>query len=144
MMLPNPRFPHTCTVYREGDGGDGFDEGNETTILYKGECRNYITTRNIGDGKVQSSQYTLAIPAYREVTTTVDNNNPGDDIEVPPLPKWDIVEVGGKKYERIIVRAMPGDKVICIDERGVEIKGTVVNSYPGTKGNNVFWNYDAN
>ena len=131
MMHPNPRFPHHCRVYRES-GGDAFEESAHE-VLYEGECRNYITTRNIGDSKVQSSQYTLAIPAYREID---GNTEIPDGAEV-----W---ESDGKKHLRIKVKALPGDRVSCTDARGVELKGTVVDCYAGTMGNNVYWNYDAN
>lgn len=139
MMYPNPRFPHTCKVYRES-GGDAFEESTNT-VLFEGECRNYITTRNIGESKVASSQYTLAIPAYMEID---------DDTEIPEWAKdgetgeYETYESGGKKYLRIKVKSFPGDKVSCTDARGKEIVGTVVDCYAGTKGNNVYWNYDAN
>lgn len=131
VMYPNPRFPHQCKVWRES-GGDAFEESS-VELLYEGECRNYITTRNIGESKVASSQYTLAIPAYKEIT---DDTEVSEDAEV-----W---ENEGKQYLRIIVKAFPGDKVSCTDARGTEIVGTVVDCYAGTKGNNVYWNYDAN
>jgi len=133
VMYPNPRFPHTCTVYRDGEGGDAFSDGEEAKILYEGECRNYNTTRNIGDAKVQSSQYTLAIPAYKEIT---------GDTEVSE--EDEIVTIEGKQYKRIIVKAFAGDKVKCTDARGMEQFGIVVDCYAGTMGNNVYWNYDAN
>lgn len=141
-MYPNPRFPHTCKVYRES-GGDAFEESTYE-VLYEGECRNYITTRNIGDSKVQSSQYTLAIPAYMEID---------DDTEIPDWAKetddegnetYETYEEEGKTYIRIKVKSFPGDRVSCTDARGKEIVGTVVDCYAGTKGNNVYWNYDAN
>lgn len=130
-MFPNPRFPHKCKVFHVNDS-DAFGEVSQE-LLYDGECRNYITTRNIGDSAVKSSQYTLAIPAYRELSDDEDLN--GDE---------EIYTDNGKKYLRIKVKALPGDKVICTDGRDEDLVGTVVDSYVGTKGNNVFWNYDAN
>ena len=138
-MNPNPRFPHTCKVYRES-GGDAFEESSYE-LLYEGICRNYITTRSTGDSKVLSSQYTLAIPAYIELD---------DDFVIPDWAKdadtgeADIYESEGKKYLRVRVKSFPGDKVSCTDARGKEMVGTVVDCYAGTMGNNVYWNYDAN
>ena len=116
-MYPNPRFPHTCRIYRSNGDVDAFEEGT-TVEIYSGECRSYITTRNIGDAKVISSQYTLAIPAYKT------------------LPD-------GTK-ERIYVKSFAGDKVECIDTRGKKLTGTVVDCYMGTLGTNIYWNYNAN
>ena len=116
-MYPNPRFPHTCRIFRSSGGGDAFEES--TTIdIYNGECRNYITTRGVGDTKVISSQYTLAIPAYKTL-------NDGTE-------------------ERIEVKSFAGDKVECTDARGRLLTGTVVNCYMGTLGTNVYWNFNAN
>jgi hypothetical protein len=115
-MYPNPRFPHTCRIYRSGSDGDTFEAGT-TEEIYSGECRSYITTRNIGDTKVISAQYTLAIPAYR----TLDDGT----------------------EERIIVKAFPGDKVESTDSRGRTLKGKVVDCYVGNLGTNIYWNYNA-
>lgn len=42
MKVNNPRFPHTCKVYRIS-GETSFDEGNET-VLYVGRCHKYGST----------------------------------------------------------------------------------------------------
>jgi hypothetical protein len=114
-MYPNPRFPHTCRIYRTNVDADAFSEGDVIEV-YNGKCRVYLTTRSVGDTKVTSSQYTLAIPAYTVVK--------------------------GKEV-RLVIDCFPGDKVECIDARGKQIKGTAVNCYMGTLGTNVYWNYNA-
>lgn len=116
-MYSNKRFPHSCKVFRSSAGGDAFEK-DTFEELYSGECRNYITTKSIGDSKVKSSQYTLAIPAYRKS----ENGT----------------------MERIYVKSFAGDKVECLDERGKVLEGTVVDCYMGNLGTNVYWNYDAN
>ena len=64
----NPRFPHTCRVYRL-EGASSFSKGEEKE-LYKGQCRksssDNIRTFNTGSsttGKVDSSDYRVSIPA---------------------------------------------------------------------------------
>ena len=116
-MYPNPRFPHTCRIYRCIGGGDAFSQTEEEEV-YSGECRSYPTTRNTGNERVVSSQLTLSIPAYRKLEDGT--------------------------LERINVKCFAGDKVSCTDARGKELNGTVVDCYMGTLGTNVYWNYNAN
>lgn len=62
MKVNNPRFPHTCKVYRIS-GKTSFDEGNET-VLYVGRCRKYGSTslRTFTKSNVIKSDYAIDIP----------------------------------------------------------------------------------
>ena len=62
MEVNNPRFPHTCKVYRIS-GETSFDEGNET-VLYVGECNKYGSTslRTFTKSNVIKSDYAIDIP----------------------------------------------------------------------------------
>lgn len=62
MKVNNPRFPHTCKVYRIS-GETSFDEGNET-VLYVGECNKYGSTslRTFTKSNVIKSDYAIDIP----------------------------------------------------------------------------------
>lgn len=62
MKVNNPRFPHTCKVYRIS-GETSFDEGNET-VLYVGRCHKYRSTslRTFTKSNVIKSDYAIDIP----------------------------------------------------------------------------------
>ena len=72
MKVNNPRFPHTCKVYRIS-GETSFDEGNET-VLYVGKCNKYGRTsprtstngstslRTFTKSNVIKSDYAIDIP----------------------------------------------------------------------------------
>lgn len=62
MKVNNPRFPHTCKVYRIS-GETPFDEGNET-VLYVGRCHKYGSTslRTFTKSNVIKSDYAIDIP----------------------------------------------------------------------------------
>lgn len=62
MKVNNPRFPHTCKVYRIS-GETSFDEGNET-VLYVGKCNKYGSTnlRTFTKSNVIKSDYAIDIP----------------------------------------------------------------------------------
>jgi hypothetical protein len=62
MKVNNPRFPHTCKVYRIS-GETSFDEGNET-VLYVGRCHKYGSTslRTFTKSNVIKSDYAIDIP----------------------------------------------------------------------------------
>lgn len=95
MVKPyNPRFPHSCIVYRmvgESEFADG-----ERMVLYEGRCRKYTTRSSRTSTVTFNSQYTLSIPAivkaragdivevddyighFVGTVTEVTNNNLGD------------------------------------------------------------------
>jgi len=56
--MNNPRFPHTCRVYRK-IGATPFGDGWEK-IIYEGECRKYTNTSRFNE--VIISKYGLSIP----------------------------------------------------------------------------------
>lgn len=62
MKVNNPRFPHTCKVYRIS-GETSFDEGKET-VLYVGRCHKYGSTslRTFTKSNVIKSDYAIDIP----------------------------------------------------------------------------------
>lgn len=54
----NPRFPHTCKVYRMTDPTP-FSQGTEE-VVYEGECRKYTNTSRFNE--VVISKYGLSMP----------------------------------------------------------------------------------
>ena len=56
--MVNPRFPHTCKIYRMTESTP-FDEGQEV-IIYEGKCRKYTNTSKFNE--VLISKYGLSIP----------------------------------------------------------------------------------
>ncbi len=54
----NPRFPHTCRIYRMIDPTP-FSSGEEKTV-YEGKCRKYTNTSRFNE--VIVSKYGLSIP----------------------------------------------------------------------------------
>ena len=54
----NPRFPHTCKIYRMTEPTP-FSEGIEE-VVYDGECRKYTNTSRFNE--VIVSKYGLSIP----------------------------------------------------------------------------------
>lgn len=56
----NPRFPHTCKVYRMTDPTP-FSQGTEE-VVYEGECRKYTNTSDRRLSEVVISKYGLSIP----------------------------------------------------------------------------------
>ncbi len=76
MAVSNPRYPHTCTIYRI-TGATQFSEG-EKVILYEGECRKESNTsiRNFYSDNVPKTDYRVSIPGF------VEGILPGDIIDV--------------------------------------------------------------
>lgn len=62
MSVYNPRFPHTCRVYRI-EGETSFSDGEET-VLYEGECNRYGATslRTFRTDNVIKGDYAIDIP----------------------------------------------------------------------------------
>lgn len=69
----NPRFPHTCRIYRM-EGETSFEDGKEV-VLYEGECRKYINSTSKTDNVVKGS-YALSLPG------TIGGIVSGDSIDV--------------------------------------------------------------
>lgn len=68
--VSNPRFPHTCTVYKLV-GGDAWTE-SEKQILYQGECCKYGsgTLRTFSYNGVIKGDYAIDIPGLVENVCT--------------------------------------------------------------------------
>ena len=62
MAVLNPRFPHTCKIYRE-EGASNFSSGVDKTI-YEGECRmeGNTSVRTFKVQNVVKADYRLQIP----------------------------------------------------------------------------------
>lgn len=62
MKVSNPRFPHTCKVYRIS-GETSFDKGSET-VLYEGKCNKYGSSslRTFTKNNVIKGDYAIDIP----------------------------------------------------------------------------------
>lgn len=76
MAVKNPRYPHTCIIYRF-EAATQFSEG-EKVVLYEGECRKEGNTsiRNFYSDNVPKSDYRVSIPGFQEGIL------PGDTIDV--------------------------------------------------------------
>ena len=74
--INNPRFPHTCKVYRM-EGETSFSDGSEV-LLYQGECRKESSTslRTFKTDNVVKGDYALYVPG------TVTGILAGDLIDV--------------------------------------------------------------
>ncbi len=61
--MSNPRYPHTCKVYRLTDESPFGDTGTET-VLYEGECRKEGNTslRTFKTDGVVKGDYRMSIP----------------------------------------------------------------------------------
>ena len=72
----NPRYPHTCVIYRI-KGATQFSEG-EKVSLYEGECRKESNTsiRNFYSDNVPKTDYRVSMPGF------VEGILPGDMIDV--------------------------------------------------------------
>lgn len=77
MAVTNPRFPHTCRIYRI-EGETSFSDSEEETILYEGECRKEGNTsvRTFKDNEVYKADYRMNIP------DTVEGILAGDYVDV--------------------------------------------------------------
>lgn len=89
--MVNPRFPHTCKVFRMTEATP-FSPGAEK-ILYEGECRKYVNRDRFNE--VQISTYGLSIPG------TVPDIKVGDLLNV--------TDPSGEYNNCTIVRSSPGN-----------------------------------
>lgn len=76
MRTNNPRYPHTCVIYRI-KGATQFSEG-EKVSLYEGECRKESNTsiRNYYSNNVPKTDYRVSMPGF------VEGILPGDMIDI--------------------------------------------------------------
>lgn len=76
MRTNNPRYPHTCVIYRI-KGATQFSEG-EKVSLYEGECRKESNTsiRNFYSNNVPKTDYRVSMPGF------VEDILPGDMIDI--------------------------------------------------------------
>ena len=88
--------------------------GGTEEVIYEGVCRNYSSKSTRQQYRVIESEYTLAIPRTADGSTAETS-----------------------------VAARAGDEVEVTDLCGT-FRGTVVDCYAGTMGNNVYWNNDKN
>lgn len=82
-MVNNPRYPHTCTIYRVISESQ-FDKGKRE-ILYEGVCRKERTyIRNPYRENVPRGDYRVSLPGFLEGIL------PGDMIDVKDrVGQWD-------------------------------------------------------
>lgn len=66
MAVNNPKYPHTCKVYRI-EGATQFKQGAEV-LLYEGVCRKESNTsiRNFYKDNVPKGDYRISIPGFVE------------------------------------------------------------------------------
>lgn len=76
MRTNNPRYPHTCVIYRI-KGATQFSKG-EKVSLYEGECRKESNTsiRNFYSNNVPKTDYRVSMPGF------VEGILPGDMIDI--------------------------------------------------------------
>lgn len=80
MAVSNPRFPHTCKVYRVLDV-DNFSDEENILVLYEGVCRKNVNTslRTFKTSGVIKSDYSLSVPG------TIKGINAGDLVDVTDM-----------------------------------------------------------
>ncbi len=79
--VKNPRFPHTCTIYRAQKTGPLSDEVRET-VVYEGVCRSFNRDTTSDNGDVNVSYRTLALPLKQDEWTEETIPLEGDRVEV--------------------------------------------------------------
>ena len=97
--INNPRFPHTCRVFRL-TGVSSVTEGSELTVLYEGICRKYKNyfddILRVGNMDANTTTDCLSIPAVFSILV-------GDHIEGTDktgtfegrVSDWDVSNLGG-------------------------------------------------
>ena len=78
----NPRFPHKCVITRIEKNNNPLEDGDNVTIIHKGECRSYPNNVVSDKGEVITSTRKLALPTPQQGWT--EDNVPmiGDEVEV--------------------------------------------------------------
>lgn len=136
--VKNPRYPHTCIIYRscvtdpmedseplstndpmEDDFGSGETTGEESVqekpknkVIYKGKCRSYNRDTVSDNGDVISSYRGLALPVEQDEWTE----------DTIPLE---------------------GDSII-VYRKGYKECGVVTDKRPGNLGTHLIWKYARN
>lgn len=136
--VKNPRYPHTCVIYRscvtdpmedseplstndpmEDDFGSGETTGEESVqekpknkVIYKGKCRSYNRDTVSDNGDVISSYRGLALPVEQDEWTE----------DTIPLE---------------------GDSII-VYRKGFKECGVVTDKRPGNLGTHLIWKYARN
>ena len=136
--VKNPRYPHTCVIYRscvtdpmedseplstndpmEDDFGSGETTGDESIqekpknkVIYKGKCRSYNRDTVSDNGDVISSYRGLALPVEQDEWTE----------DTIPLE---------------------GDSII-VYRKGFKECGVVTDKRPGNLGTHLIWKYARN
>lgn len=136
--VKNPRYPHTCIIYRscvtdpmedseplstndpmEDDFGSGETTGEESVqgkpknkVIYKGKCRSYNRDTVSDNGDVISSYRGLALPVEQDEWTE----------DTIPLE---------------------GDSII-VYRKGFKECGVVTDKRPGNLGTHLIWKYARN
>lgn len=136
--VKNPRYPHTCVIYRscvtdpmedseplstndpmEDDFGSGETTGEESVqekpknkVIYRGKCRSYNRDTVSDNGDVISSYRGLALPVEQDEWTE----------DTIPLE---------------------GDSII-VYRKGFKECGVVTDKRPGNLGTHLIWKYARN
>lgn len=121
-MLRNPRFPHTCTIYRI-DGVSAFSEGTKQ-VLYKGECRKYSGYRATDPDGVAKEIFALSIPIVYRMDDAYGLSYQGD------VSRIEVVNLETKPSE--------GDVVEIVSPMGI-FEGRITQVMMGNFGTTIHW-----
>ena len=98
MALDNPRFPHTCRIYR-AEFPDPFSQESIETEVYSGMCRSYTRNHTSASGDIITSTRVVAIPV----------NNTGWKGAYPMTGDIVVVDTGASKEEGIVLDFLPNN-----------------------------------
>lgn len=121
-MLRNPRFPHTCTIYRI-EGVSAYSEGTKQ-VLYKGECRKYSGYRATDPDGVAKEIFALSIPIVYRTDDAYGLSYQGD------VSRIEVVNLEAKPSE--------GDVVELISPMGT-FEGRITQVMMGNFGTTIHW-----
>lgn len=121
-MLRNPRFPHTCTIYRI-EGVSAYSEGTKQ-VLYKGECRKYSGYRATDPDGVAKEIFALSIPIVYRMDNAYGLSYQGD------VSRIEVVNLETKPSE--------GDVVEIVSPMGV-FEGRITQVMMGNFGTTIHW-----
>ena len=121
-MLRNPRFPHTCTIYRI-EGVSAYSEGTKQ-VLYKGECRKYSGYRATDPDGVAKEIFALSIPIVYRADDAYGLSYQGDASMI------EVVNLETKPSE--------GDVVELISPMGT-FEGRITQVMMGNFGTTIHW-----
>lgn len=121
-MLRNPRFPHTCTIYRI-EGVSAYSDGTKQ-VLYKGECRKYSGYRATDPDGVAKEIFALSIPIVYRMDNAYGISYQGDV----------------SRIEEVNLEAKPseGDVVEIVSPMGV-FEGRITQVMMGNFGTTIHW-----